>query len=238
MRIDLNADLGESWPRWESGEDLALLDVVTSANVCCGAYAGDADLMRATCEAAVSRGVAIGAQVGYPDRDNFGRLHLDMPAAELTGELLSQLLLLDEIARAVGGSVSYVKPHGALYNTIVDDDVQAQAVVDAIQGLAMPLPLLGLPGSVSLSIAEAAGLPIIREGFADRAYTSDGRLVPRSEPGAVLDDPEAVAAQAVRLMDSVSSVCVHSDSPGAVELARAVRAALEAHGAELTSVMP
>lgn len=238
MRIDLNADLGESWPRWESGEDIALLDVVTSANVCCGAYAGDAELMRATCEAAVAKGVAIGAQVGYPDRDNFGRVHLDLPSAELTGEVLSQLLLLDEIARAAGGIVSYVKPHGALYNTIVDDDVQAQAVVDALQSLATPLPLLGLPGSVSLSIAEASGIPIIREGFADRAYTSDGRLVPRSEPGAVLDDPAAVAAQAVKLLDSVSSICVHSDSPGAVDLARAVRSALEAHGAELTSVVP
>ena len=159
MRIDLNADLGESWPRWESGEDVALLDVVTSANVCCGAYAGDADLMRATCEAAVARGVAIGAQVGYPDRDNFGASTLDMPSDELTGELLSQILLLDDIARAAGGSVAYVKPHGALYNRIVDDDVQAQAVVDAIQGLATPLPLLGLPGSVSLSIAEACRHP-------------------------------------------------------------------------------
>ncbi|KAA1397381.1 LamB/YcsF family protein [Aeromicrobium ginsengisoli] len=237
MRIDLNADLGESWPRWDSGEDVALLDIVTSANVCCGAYAGDADLMRATCEAAVERGVSIGAQVGYPDRDNFGRLHLDMPSDELTGELLSQILLLDEIARAAGGGVAYIKPHGALYNRIVDDDVQAQAVVDALQGLATPLPLLGLPGSVSLSIAEASGIPIIREGFADRAYTSDGRLVPRSEPGAVLDDVEAVAAQAIRLMERVSSVCVHSDSPGAVELARAVRVALEAHGAELSSVI-
>ena len=235
MRIDLNADLGESWPRWKSGEDVALLDVVTSANVCCGAYAGDADLMRATCEAAVARGVAIGAQVGYPDRDNFGRLYLEMPAQELTDELLSQVLLLDGIARSVGGTVAYVKPHGALYNTIVDDDVQAQAVVEAILGLTTPLPLLGLPGSVSLSIAEASGIPIVREGFADRAYTSDGRLVPRGEPGAVLDDLDAVAAQAVRLMDSVSSVCVHSDSPGAVDLARAVRSALEAAGAELTS---
>ena len=238
MRIDLNADLGESWPRWESGEDVALLDVVTSANVCCGAYAGDADLMRATCEAAVARGVAIGAQVGYPDRENFGRVHLDLPGPELTGEVLSQILLLDDIARSVGGTVSYVKPHGALYNTIVDDDVPAQAVVDAIQRLATPLPLLGLPGSVSLSLAESAGIPVIREGFADRAYTPDGRLVPRSEPGAVLDDPEAVAAQAVRLMDSVSSICVHSDSPGAVDLARAVRGALEARGAELTGATP
>jgi UPF0271 protein len=191
--------------------------------------------MRVTCEAAVAREVAIGAQVGYPDRDNFGRLHLDMPAQDLTDELLGQILLLDEIAGSVGGSVSYVKPHGALYNTIVDDDVQAQAVVDAILGLASPLPLLGLPGSVSLSIAEASGIPIIREGFADRAYTPHGRLVPRSEPGAVLDDPDAVAAQAVRLMDSVSSVCVHSDSPGAVDLARAVRESLEAAGAELMS---
>ena len=237
MRIDLNADLGESWPRWESGEDVALLDVVTSANVCCGAYAGDADLMRATCEAAVMRGVALGAQVGYPDRDNFGRLHLDMPSEELIGELLGQILLLSDIAHSVGGTVAYVKPHGALYNTIVDDEIQAQAVVDAIHGLATPLPLLGLPGSVSLSMAEASGIPVIREGFADRAYTRDGRLVPRSEPGAVLDDAEAVAAQAVRLMDSVSSVCVHSDSPGAVELARAVRAAMESAGAELMSAV-
>jgi UPF0271 protein len=235
MRIDLNADLGESWPRWKSGEDVALLDVVTSANVCCGAYAGDADLMRVTCEAAVAREVAIGAQVGYPDRENFGRLYLEMPSQDLADELLSQILLLDEIAGSVGGTVSYVKPHGALYNTIVDDDVQAQAVVDAILGLVSPLPLLGLPGSVSLSIAEASGIPVIREGFADRAYTPHGRLVPRSEPGAVLDDPDAVAAQAVRLMDSVSSVCLHSDSPGAVELARTVRESLEAAGAELMS---
>lgn len=235
MRIDLNADLGESWHRWESGEDTALLDVVTSANVCCGAYAGDADLMRVTCEAAVARGVAIGAQVGFPDRDNFGRLHLDMPSRDLIDELLGQIKLLDEIARAAGGAVVYVKPHGALYNTIVDDHVQAQAVVDAIRSLSAPLPLLGLPGSVSLAIAEASGIPIVREGFADRAYTSDGRLLPRSEPGAVLDDADAVAAQAVRLMDSVSSVCVHSDSPGAAGLARAVRAAMESAGAELMS---
>jgi UPF0271 protein len=144
--------------------------------------------------------------------------------------------LLDEIARAAGTAVSYVKPHGALYNTIVDDDVQAEAVVDALLQLDAPLPLLGLPGSVSLSIAEISGVPIIREGFADRAYSSDGKLRPRSEPGAVLDDPDAVAAQAVRLMSSVSSICVHSDSPGAVALARSVRAAMESAGAELMSV--
>ncbi|MCW2830155.1 MAG: LamB/YcsF family protein [Aeromicrobium sp.] len=233
MRIDLNADLGESWERWRSGEDVALLDVVTSANVCCGAYAGDPELMRVTCEAAVERGVAIGAQVGYPDRETFGRTYLEMPSDELTDEVLGQILRLDEIARLAGGQVTYVKPHGALYNTIDDDDVQAQAVVDALQQLAAPLPLLGLPGAVSLSIADACGIPVVREGFADRAYTDDGRLVPRNESGAVLDDPEAVAQQAVTLLGDVASICVHSDTPGALELARAVRDALECAGAEV-----
>jgi UPF0271 protein len=234
VRIDLNADLGESWPRWTSGEDLALLDVVTSANICCGAYAGDVELMRATCEAAYARKIAIGAQVGYPDRENFGRARTEISSAELTREVAGQILLLEGLAQSFGGRVSYVKPHGALYNRIVDDEVQAQAVVDALPDL----PLMGLPGSVSLSIAEAAGIPVIHEGFADRAYTPEGRLVPRTEPGAVLDEPEAVAAQAVRLMPDVASVCIHSDSPGALELARAVRAALESAGAELRSAAP
>jgi UPF0271 protein len=235
VRIDLNADLGESWPRWESGEDVALLDVVTSANVCCGAYAGDAELMRVTCEVAVERGVAIGAQVGYPDREGFGRVALDLPARALTEEVVSQVRLLDDIARAAGGAVTYVKPHGALYNTIVHDVRQAQAVVDALLQLPSSLPLLGLPGAVSLEIAAARGVPVLLEGFADRAYTPEGRLVPRSEPGAVLDEPAAVAEQAVRLLGRVESVCVHSDSPGALDLVRAVRAALVDAGAELTS---
>ncbi len=171
MRIDLNADLGESHERWASGEDIALLDVVTSANVCCGAYAGDEQLMQETCEAAVARDVAIGAQVGYPDRENFGRLYADMSSGDLTDEVARQILLLAEIADSVGGTVAYVKPHGALYNTIVHDDIQAEAVVAAIRGLAAPLPLAGLPGSVSLSIAAESGISVIREGFADRAYT-------------------------------------------------------------------
>lgn len=234
MRVDLNADLGESWDRWRSGEDVLLLDVVTSANVCCGAYAGDEELMRETCEAAVERGVAIGAQVGYPDRAGFGRVFSDIAPADLTRELVAQVGLLDDIARSAGGAVTYVKPHGALYNAIVDHDVQAGAVVAALLHLDAPLPLLGLPRSRSLELAVAAGVPIVHEGFADRAYTADGRLVPRGEPGAVLDDPSAVAAQAVRLLGEVSSICVHSDSPGALDLARAVRAALEGAGATVT----
>ncbi|MCD9198844.1 LamB/YcsF family protein [Aeromicrobium wangtongii] len=235
MRIDLNADLGESWERWRSGEDVRLLDVVTSANVCCGAYAGDAELMRVTCEAAVSRGVAIGAQVGYPDRDGFGRVFVDLPPAALRREVVRQVRLLDDIATSAGGAVTYVKPHGALYNTIVHHEEHARAVVDAMLDLDAPLPLLGLPGSRALEIAVDAGLSVVHEGFADRAYTAAGRLVPRSEPGAVLDDPSAVAAQAVRLHRDVASICVHSDSPGALDLARAVRIALEGAGAEVTS---
>ncbi len=233
MRIDLNADLGESWDRWRSGEDVLLLDVVTSANVCCGAYAGDEELMRVTCEAAVERGVAIGAQVGYPDREHFGRVAVDVSPAELTREVVRQVQLLDRIVQSVGGAVTYVKPHGALYTTIVDHDVQAGAVVAALLALDAALPLLGPPRSRSLELAAESGLPTVHEGFADRAYTPDGRLVPRSEPGAVLDEPGDVAAQAVTLMGDVDSICVHSDSPGALALARAVRAALEEAGARV-----
>jgi UPF0271 protein len=235
MRIDLNADLGESWERWESGEDVLLLDVVTSANVCCGAYAGDPELMRVTCEAAVAHGVAIGAQVGYPDREGFGRVFVDMAPDELTDEVVRQVRELDGIARSAGGAVTYVKPHGALYNAIVDHEEHARAVVTAMTTFDPPLPLLGLPGSRALALAADAGLPVVHEGFADRAYTADGRLVPRSEPGAVLDDPAAVAAQAVSLLGDVASICLHSDSPGAPELARAVRAALEQAGADVTA---
>ncbi len=226
--MDLNADLGESWERWRSGEDVALLDVVTSANVCCGAYAGDADLMLATCEAAVERGVAIGAQVGYPDREGFGRVPLNLDDTALIATVRQQIDALAVEADAAGGSVSYVKPHGALYNAIVTDHRQAAAVVEAVVGYG--LPLLGLPDSVSLRLAAAEGLPVVREGFADRAYSPDGTLVPRTEPGAVLESPDQAAAQAVSLIGRVESVCVHSDSPGALDTARAVRAALTAAG--------
>lgn len=237
MRIDLNADLGESPERWASGEDVALLRTVTSANICCGAYAGDEDLIRSTCEAAVQAGVAIGAQVGYPDRDNFGRAQLDMPGEDLSNELVRQILLLQDLAHSVGGNVSYVKPHGALYNFIVSDEPQSQAVAAAILSLPAPLPLMGLPGSMSLDIAAASGIPIRLEGFADRGYTRAGTLIPRGEAGALLSDPTAVGAQAIRLMHAgVDSICVHSDSPGALKLARAVRAALEAGGASVQSL--
>ena len=161
---------------------------------------------------------------------------MTMPSAVLRDEVVRQILLLTDIAASVGGTVAYVKPHGALYNAIVHDDIQAQAVVDAILGLPRAVPLTGLPGSASLSIATGSGVSTIREGFADRAYTSEGWLVPREEPGAVLDDAASVAAQSVRLLGHVDSICVHSDTPGSLDLARAVRAALEAAGAEVASL--
>lgn len=239
MHVDLNVDLGESPERWASGEDRELLAVVTSANVCCGAYAGNEDLMRSTCAIAVGLGVAVGAQVGYPDRAGFGRLYMDMPSHDLTDEITRQILLLEDIAQSVGGHVAYVKPHGALYNNIVFDDVQAEAVVNALVGFTRRVPLLGLPGSVSLSIAGAGGIPIVEEGFADRAYTPEGTLAPRGEPGAVVTDPAAVADQAVQLMQQgIRSICIHSDSPGALDLARATRRALENEGATITGFCP
>ncbi len=225
MRIDLNADVAES------PDDLALLDVVTSANVCCGAYAGSEELMLDACERAAERGVVVGAQVGYPDREGFGRRPQEPTDDELVATLREQLDLLAEVADAVGTRVAYVKPHGALYNTVVHDERQAAAVVDAVAPYG--LPLLGLPGAASLRLAAADGLQVVTEGFADRAYTPDGLLVPRSESGAVLTDAASVADQALRLAPQVDSLCVHGDSPGALDLARAVRAALADAGHEV-----
>jgi 5-oxoprolinase (ATP-hydrolysing) subunit A len=242
--IDLNADLGEGFGVWRLGDDEALLGVVTSANVACGFHAGDPSTMRRVCAAAVAAGVAIGAQVSYRDLAGFGRRFIDVPPAELTDDVLYQLAALDGIARAEGGRVAYVKPHGALYNAAVHHEGQARAVVEAVAAYDRALPVLGLPGSSLLRRAEAAGLRPVPEGFADRGYTAEGTLVPRREPGALVTDPAAVAERAVRMavdgvvtavdgtaVDlAVASVCVHGDTPGAVQLARGVRAALEGAG--------
>jgi len=245
--VDLNADLGESYGAWRLGDDDALLSVVTSANIACGFHAGDPLTIRQACRGAVANGVAIGAQVSYRDLAGFGRREMSVPPAELTAEVLYQLAALDGIARAEGGRVSYVKPHGALYNRAVWDAGQAQAIIAAIRAYDAELPLLTLPGSVAAVEASAAGLRVVAEAFADRAYRDDGTLVSRDQPGAVLTDPEQVASRVVALvtrgeLTAVSgrpvrvlarSVCVHGDTPGAVTLARAVRAALEQAGAQL-----
>ncbi|MCP2335607.1 LamB/YcsF family protein [Actinomadura rupiterrae] len=243
--MDINADLGEGFGVWELGDDLALLDVITSANVACGFHAGDPLIMRRVCAAAVARGVAIGAQVSYRDLAGFGRREMDVAAEELTAEILYQLAALDGIARAEGGRVAYVKPHGALYNRLARDPVQARAVADAVRAFDTTLPMLTLPGSALYEVAD--GLTVIDECFADRAYTPEGKLVSRRVPGAVVHDPEQVVKRAVRMATegrvttvdgsdvalSARSMCVHGDTPGAVQLARAVRDALHAAGVRL-----
>ena len=245
--IDLNADLGEGFGIWRLGDDDALLDVVTSANVACGFHAGDPSTMRRVCAGAVAGGVAIGAQVSYRDLAGFGRRFIDVAPGELADDVLYQLAALDGVARASGTRVRYVKPHGALYNAVVHHEAQARAVVDAVVAYDRGLPVLGLPGSALLRAAGAAGLTTVAEGFADRGYTPEGTLVPRREAGALVEDPVLVAERAVRMAAegvvvavdgtavdvAVASVCVHGDTPGAVTLARGVRAALEAAGLQV-----
>jgi 5-oxoprolinase (ATP-hydrolysing) subunit A len=245
--MDLNADLGEGFGVWRLGDDDALLGVVTSANVACGFHAGDPATMRRVCSRAAAAGVAVGAQVSYRDLAGFGRRFMDVDRAELTDDILYQLAALDGIARVAGTRVSYVKPHGALYNAAVSHEGHAQAVVDAVLAYDRRLPVLGLPGSVLLREAEAAGMRPVSEGFADRGYTPAGTLVPRTQPGALVHDPVAVAARALRMaadgvvdavdgspvLMPVQSVCVHGDTPGAVEMARAVRTSLAEAGLAL-----
>jgi UPF0271 protein len=245
--VDLNCDLGEGFGVWRLGDDEALLGTVTSANAACGFHAGDPSIMRAVATGAREHGVSVGAQVAYRDLAGFGRRRMDIAPDELTNDVLYQLGALDGLCRAAGTRVRYVKPHGALYNACVTDDQQARAVVRAVQEYDDALPLLGLPGSALLRAAEEVGLTPVNEGFADRGYTPDGRLVPRAEPGALVTDADAVVERSVRMVASgevvavdgsvlamtVSSLCLHGDTPGAAELARRVRQALEAAGVDV-----
>ena len=247
--IDLNADLGEGFGAWTLGDDDALLEVITSANVACGFHAGDPGVLRRVCERSVDRGVVIGAQVGYRDLAGFGRRFIDMVPEDLTDDVIYQIGALEAFAKVAGGRVQYVKPHGALYNAIVHHEAQARAVAEAVRRYDPTLPVLGLSGSVWLSVAEEAGLRPVREAFADRAYTSEGTLVPRREEGAVLHDVDVVTERCVematrgevttidgsRIAVDAASVCVHGDSPGAVEMARSVRTGLEAAGVRLAA---
>ena len=248
-RIDLNADLGEAFGAWTLGDDDALLEVITSANVACGFHAGDPTVLRRTCERAVERGVVIGAQVGYRDLAGFGRRFVDMDPHDLTNDVLYQLGALEAFARVAGTRVRYVKPHGALYNAIVHHEEQAEAVVEAVRRYDPTLPVLGLPGSVWLAAAEGAGLTPVPEAFADRAYTPEGTLVSRREPGSVLHDPDEVAVRSVRMATHhevvaadgslvsvrAGSVCVHGDSEDAVSMAAAVRRGLEEAGVRVAA---
>lgn len=225
--IDLNADLGESQGQAGLDHDMRLLELISSANLACGFHAGEPLWLRRLCKSATDRGVCIGAQVSYPDREGFGRRDMDLPADELCAIVLYQLGALSALS-----PIAYLKPHGALYNRVVWDAAQAAAVVEAARLFNPGLPLLCLPNSQLLKQAQASGLPVITEGFADRAYTADGRLQPRSEPGAVITDADSAAQQALQLASSgdVRSICVHSDTPNAVAVLAAVRASLMAAG--------
>ncbi|WP_433834274.1 LamB/YcsF family protein [Actinoplanes sp. CA-015351] len=241
--MDLNADLGEGFGAWRLGDDDALLDVVTSANVACGFHAGDPATMHRVCRTAAEKGVAVGAQVGYRDLAGFGRRRIDYARTELRDDILYQIGALEAFCRAAGIHVRYLKPHGALYNTAAVDPLQAGAVVDAVLAWDPALPVLCQPGSVLAVAAAEAGLTVVGEGFADRGYLPDGRLVPRSSPDALVHDPADVVDRVVRMAVSsevvaadgtvvalpVRSICVHGDTPGAVELARAVRTGLDSH---------
>lgn len=242
--IDVNADLGESFGRWTLGDDDALLEMVTSANVACGFHAGDPSVLRHSCQRAAERGVAIGAQVGYRDLAGFGRRFIDMEPAALTDDVLYQIGALEAFARVAGSRVRYVKPHGALYNAIVHHEEQAAAVVEAVRRYDPTLPVLGLPGSAWLRLAEEEGLTVVREAFADRAYNPDGTLVSRREPGAVLHDSDQIAERCVRMatqheVEAVDgsiievtpdSLCVHGDNAEAVATAERVRQRLDEAG--------
>jgi UPF0271 protein len=235
MVIDLNADLGEGFGVWTLGDDAGLLDVVTSANIACGFHAGDPLTMRRVCAEAVTRGVRIGAQVGYRDLAGFGRRAMDIASDDLQADIIYQLAALDGFARVAGDRVRYVKPHGALYNTAMVDERQAAAIADAVAAYSPDLPVLGLPGSALERAAAQVSVEFVAEAFADRAYTDTGQLVPRTQPGAVLTDPTSVVAHALALVDagSARSLCLHGDTPGAVELARTVRRALADAGVDV-----
>jgi UPF0271 protein len=251
VAVDLNADLGEGFGVWRLGDDDAMLAIVTSANIACGFHAGDPAGLLRVCRAAAQRGVSIGAQVSYRDLAGFGRRFIDATAEDLAADVIYQIGALQALAKAAGTTVRYVKPHGALYNAIVHHHVQAAAVARAVHSVDPALPVLGLVGSVFFAEADRIGLRTVSEAFADRAYRPDGQLVARSEAGAVLDDPDQIAERVsamtgtgtVRAIDGstiavhAESVCVHGDSPGAVQIATAVRDRLIADGVTLRAFL-
>jgi len=244
MRIDLNADLGESFGPWTMGDDEAMLDVVTSASIACGGHAGDPEVMFATVQNAVRRGVTVGAHPGYADRLGFGRRAIPMTAPEIGRLVAAQVGALHGVARLAGAEVGYVKPHGALANLAADDRDVATAIAEAVRAVSRDLAVLAISGTALQDAARSAGLRVYAEVFADRAYLPNGRLVPRSRPDAMIHDAEAAATRLMTFLDSglmpviggdpvrlaVDSVCVHGDSPSAVGMARTLRMRLTERG--------
>jgi UPF0271 protein len=249
VHIDLNSDLGESFGPWPMGDDVAMLSIVTSANIACGFHAGDPAGILSVLKEAAKSGVSVGAHVGYRDLAGFGRRNMEPTSAELIGDTIYQIGALQGLAKAAGTTVRYVKPHGALYNTMAHDARQAAAVIDGIKAIDPSLMLMALAGAPIVNQARAAGLMVICEAFADRAYNADGSLVSRRLPGSVIHDPQAVAERMLRLVvegritaiDSTDvaleaqSICIHGDTPAAVVIAHTLRDTLVSRGVELKS---
>jgi 5-oxoprolinase (ATP-hydrolysing) subunit A len=250
-RIDLNADVGESFGPWPMGADDELIPLVSSVNVACGAHAGDPATILRTVELAARHGVAVGAHPGYPDLAGFGRRDLDMTVADLRASVIAQVGAVQAAARVTGTSVRHVKPHGALYNRAAVDPSIATTIAEAVRDLDPALVLVGLAGSASITAGRGAGLACSEEAFADRRYEPDGSLRSRRLAGALLG-PSDAAAQAVaivrqrsvtaadgsRLAVEADTICIHGDSPDAVEIARAVVAALGAAGIRIVARLP
>jgi UPF0271 protein len=244
--LDLNADLGEG-----VGDDAAMLDIVSSANVACGGHAGDEDTMRVTVRAAKARGVIVGAHPGFADRENFGRKRLMLPPEEFDASVRAQVRTLVEIAEEEGWPVRYVKLHGALANMAAEESAVMALCLAAVEGLVADMAVLAIDNSAQVEAAEALGFRTIREAYADRAYQPEGLLVPRQMPGAVLHDPTEIAARAVRLAGEgeiaaadgtivrtqARSLCIHGDTPDAVAIARAVKDALASAGVEIRAAL-
>lgn len=247
MQIDLNSDLGESYGAWQMGNDALILPVVSSANIACGFHAGDPAGIFKTLKQAAACGVNVGAHVSYPDLVGFGRRNMDLSYDELLSDVMYQVSALQGLAKAAGTQVTYVKPHGALYNTVAHNLQQAQAVIDAMQLLDPKLILVGLAGSALIEFAQQQGVMVIAEAFADRAYNADGSLVSRRLAGAVLHDVDEIAARVVSLIQTggvtsidgqftpiqAQSICLHGDTQGAVEMAQAIRQRLEQAGIQI-----
>ena len=249
MKMDLNSDLGESFGAWTMGDDAAMLDIVSSANVACGFHAGDAAGILSTLKAAKARNVVVGAHVAYRDLAGFGRRNMDVASSDLVADVIYQIGALQGLAQAAGTSVKYVKPHGALYNTIAQDKRQAMDVITAMKAIDPSLVLMALAGAPLIGWARDAGLTVVAEAFADRGYTPQGALVSRREPGAVLHDEQLIAQRMLTLVREgvieavdgsmvrveADSICVHGDSPGAVAIARNIRQRFEQEGVKIAS---
>jgi 5-oxoprolinase (ATP-hydrolysing) subunit A len=246
--IDLNCDLGEGFGAWEMGNDAAMIELATSVNIACGFHAGDADIMRHTVDLAKARGVSIGAHPGYRDLHGFGRRPMPgLKASEIENLVAYQIGALQAIATAAGHKVTHVKAHGAISNVACEDDMTAQAIANGIKSVDPSLIFVVLANSRLVKAGEAANLPMVHEVFADRAYEDDGSLVSRRKPGAVLHEPKAIAERVLRMVEDgnvisvtgkvikmrMDTVCIHGDTPGAVEIARGIRQTLKNAGIEV-----